>query len=282
MSDLLTQPLAPQRPLERFGHLEADVFCEGCGYNLHGQAVTRDERLGIMICRCPECGRYHPAGHGATAKSIWGARLAAAGLLFWVLVVLWAVFMIGLGFGALQVLHFDIFAYRKQVALDGREIMYLQGAPVYADTQQPVSRLVAVYSTTPPRDGDYWRHRWPDVLIFYALSLGLGLLAGMLLVVVAWHWRRRRYTLGMLLPFVSAAFVVSFVVMMDEMFQFIRPWAVSRVLYNASLQACFIGVGVLIGRPVARGLARVIIPPRPRQHLAFLWKIDGKPVPPAN
>jgi len=38
------------------GHVQTDTFCEGCGYNLHTQAVVREARLGILICRCPECG----------------------------------------------------------------------------------------------------------------------------------------------------------------------------------------------------------------------------------
>ncbi|MDB5300946.1 MAG: hypothetical protein JWO87_2609, partial [Phycisphaerales bacterium] len=45
-------------------NIHTDTFCESCGYNLHTQAVVRDERLGLLICRCPECGRWAAAGLG--------------------------------------------------------------------------------------------------------------------------------------------------------------------------------------------------------------------------
>jgi hypothetical protein len=38
-------------------------------------------------------------------------------------------------------------------------------------------------------------------------------------------------------------------------------------------------IGILLGRPLARQIARTIIPPKPRQVLAFLWIVDGKKFP---
>ena len=102
MSDLVAEPLPPPQPHERHAQLETDLFCEQCGYNLHGQIVTRDPRLGFMVCRCPECGRFHPAGHRTTAASLWRSRLAAGLLLLWILIVLTAWFFATLGLGALR------------------------------------------------------------------------------------------------------------------------------------------------------------------------------------
>src|SRR5690348_9086636 len=70
------------------GHMQTDTFCEGCGYNLHTQAVMRDQRLGIIVCRCPECGRFAPAGQGATATRVWLNRAATLFLTLWVLFVM--------------------------------------------------------------------------------------------------------------------------------------------------------------------------------------------------
>jgi len=38
-------------------------------------------------------------------------------------------------------------------------------------------------------------------------------------------------------------------------------------------------VGIMIGRPVARGMLKILTPPKIRQHLAFLWIVDGKMLP---
>src|SRR5438093_4740973 len=103
MTDTLTDPLPPLKPQEKHARLEVDVFCVECGYNLHSQTVVRDERLGIFVCRCPECGRFHPAGVGVTATTTWAARLATMLLAFWVLIVLFALFWVVIGLGAVQV-----------------------------------------------------------------------------------------------------------------------------------------------------------------------------------
>ena len=38
-------------------------------------------------------------------------------------------------------------------------------------------------------------------------------------------------------------------------------------------------VGLLIGRPLGRIAVIALVPPRPRQFLAFLWLADGKTPP---
>ncbi len=56
-------------------YIQTDTFCDHCHYNLHGRPVTRDERLGILIMQCPECGAFLPAGHTTTASKPWLNRL---------------------------------------------------------------------------------------------------------------------------------------------------------------------------------------------------------------
>lgn len=57
------------------GQVETDRFC-ACGYNLHGQRVWRDRSLGILVCRCAECGRHHPAEKETIAAWPWLRRAA--------------------------------------------------------------------------------------------------------------------------------------------------------------------------------------------------------------
>src|SRR6185369_4270298 len=80
-------PAAPN-PAERPVQLETDAFCVECGYNLHGQPVTRDQRLNLLVARCPECGQHHPAGLGVTATKLWLQRFASLLLFAWILIVI--------------------------------------------------------------------------------------------------------------------------------------------------------------------------------------------------
>jgi hypothetical protein len=161
MTDTLTEPLPPLRPTEKSAYIETDTFCVECGYNLHTQPVTRDERLGIFVCRCPECGRFHPAGTGMTAQKVWLSRFATALLVFWVLVVLTVIVLIGFGFGGLQVGHLETFTYRKLVTADGRDAQWKQitakgGGTSYQvvakGTTKPIQQWRMVYTLHPPAD----------------------------------------------------------------------------------------------------------------------------------
>ena len=287
-----TEPvkLPPLTPLQRHQQLEVDAFCPHCGYNLHGQPVTRDERLGIFVCRCPECGRFHPAGAGASAASAWGARLASALLVFWVLFVLHAVFWICMGVGGVAVLHLETFSYRRLLAADGREVLYGPlPAPgggstygvVYKGTTQPAAVNKAVRTPRPLSEylpPDDWR-----LPICLGMAALIGLATGVLLVTFLWHWRRSNYLWVLLLPLIVNAVTGLFMATeFGDDYTALRGWMGRWLLAYSVLEAAAIAVGILIGRPIARGLLNMFIPPKPRQHLAFLWRCDGKTPPAAT
>jgi hypothetical protein len=288
------QPAMPLPPLQRHQQLEIDTFCTTCGYNLHGQPVTRDPQLGLFVCRCPECGQHHPAGVGVTAASVWSARLATALLALWVAIVVNAFIWISIGLGALTVSHIEMFTWTKLIAPDGREVEYMEvpastggggglWTTVYKGTTQPaVGQQRTVRTLEAPRSEDF-RWRWRFMVMNAVLAGGTALLSGALLVVFIWHWPRRRYWLVMLLPFVIATFVAAifYVTDTDDEYGAVRGWIVSRSMEYAALEAACFAVGIWIGRPAARGLLRMFIPPKPRQHFSFLWRIDGK-TPPAT
>jgi len=291
MTDVLTEPLPPQRPLGRFTQLETDLFCEHCGYNLHGQPVNRDERLGILICRCPECGRFHPAGHRTTATSVWLSRFAAAFLGVWTLIVIAVVILATILFGAITFVHFDEFTEGVQVAgPNQREVEYKQQTtgntsqwgPVFKDTGEAAAEPIEYrmkLRTFEPRKG---RSRYDTIealVLFHLFSAALGFATGVLAVVFLWHWQRRRYVYVMLLPYAAGLFVIGCVLIYDY-YEWIQRWGIERALYYATVQAAAVLLGVLAGRPIARVVVRMFIPPRPRQHLNFLWQVDGK-IPPA-
>jgi hypothetical protein len=286
MTDTATDPLPPLKTTERHIRLATDTFCVECGYNLHSQEVTRDERLGIFVCRCPECGRYHPAGTGVTATKPWLSRLAAALLAFWVLIVLFAIFWIVMGMGAVQVGYVETFTYRRQETTDGRTVEWAQlpnGAgwgAVLAGTTQPAPQYRQLRVLHRQNQNDWRPGKW-DFLPFPIGAAALGFVTGMLMVVFLWHWKRRRYILAMFLPFAVAG-VVSVIFSQDDEYERIYRWVYEVVFGYAALEFSFMGLGILLGRPIARGVLRMFIPPKPRQHFAFLWGIDNKKMTPAT
>src|SRR5690349_9317481 len=125
------EELAPPRPLGRYGQLETDAFCAGCGYNLHGQDVSLDERLSFLVCRCPECGRFHPAGTGTSANSVWLMRFTSMLLVAWMSLVLGVTVLAAFAFGGLQVGLVDTYCWMQQ----GQSSAY--GNRYYYSTQPP-------------------------------------------------------------------------------------------------------------------------------------------------
>jgi len=281
MSDLTTDPLPSQKPLERFEQLQTDTFCEHCGYNLHGKRVERDERLGILVCRCPECGRYHPAAPRVSAAAPWMARVGTALLVFWIVLVMGVIVLAGFAFGGIAMLHLDLFTEGFECDPAGREVAYPQGSStgaVYVDTGKPAPTTVyRARLRKIQRDSHEWARA--AIVTLNLLSLGSGLTAGVLLVVFVWHWPKRRYLWMPLYPLLCAGFVC-IIVVLNDYYDFVRGWAVQRAGYHALVQALAMGVGIMIGRPIARFIVGLFVPPRARQHLSFLWRVDGKTPPP--
>jgi hypothetical protein len=62
----------------------------------------------------------------------------------------------------------------------------------------------------------------------------------------------------------------------NTMYEFIRGQCHQRALSQTAVQSLGVVLGIFLGRPIARTLVRMLIPPKPRQALTFLWTIDGK------
>lgn len=277
-------PFSPQRPLEKHARIEADLFCANCGYNLHTQPVRRDERLGILVVRCTECGRFQPAGVASNAARVWLSRLAAIILALWIIGV--TGFAIGAGFGmaGLQVAHVELLttggwfapdgtrAYpswdpttRKRIWVSRDDVnLGIVGEPLWRRTLQPDREIVD--------------HKAIAALIFSLMMLA-PLIFGGVMGVLMWHVPRGRYWLLWAIPVVAGAIVVA-VFHVDEAERGGNTPLVAAVVGGAIVeQILMIALGTRLGRPVARFLASLFVPPRPRQALAFLWTCDGRPPP---
>jgi hypothetical protein len=109
-------------------------------------------------------------------------------------------------------------------------------------------------------------------------SVTLGCLAATLCVTLLWHWPRRRYAWCLLLPFVAGSFL-SVVYGVVDQYQLDRGQAIGRAALMGAVQALGVLVGTRVGRPIARAVVSVVVPPKPRQALVFLWQVDGKTMP---
>jgi hypothetical protein len=119
------------------------------------------------------------------------------------------------------------------------------------------------------------------MVLLSAGSVVLGFITAMACVSLLWHWPKRRYGWLVIVAIISAGLAMIPFGTADE-FQFARLDCLLHVLSQAGLQMLGMLGGILLGRPLARQIARTIIPPKPRQALAFLWLVDGKKPPTAS
>jgi len=79
----ISQALAPGKM--RLGEV-LPVFCEKCGYILHGLPITRCEHCSVLQFQCPECGHHQPINTLRPAFQQMLGRLRAAWLALVVLI----------------------------------------------------------------------------------------------------------------------------------------------------------------------------------------------------
>ena len=59
---------------------ELPIFCEQCGYSLHGLVQIRCERCQVLHFACPECGHHQPINTLRPAFQRLLGRMRALGL----------------------------------------------------------------------------------------------------------------------------------------------------------------------------------------------------------
>jgi hypothetical protein len=176
------------------GHIQTDAFCESCGYNLNTQAVTKDERLGILICRCPECGRFSAAGKSTSARQPWLNRFGVALLIVWIGFLIWAFGMLALFQGMI--------AYGHAFAA----VQY----PNMTPTTQPTFPGPAwVYVLRdPPENEEEARRRVIQEVMSAVGCVVLGMIAGGIVSICMWHTRGIRRIVAFLPAIVGAGFAL--------------------------------------------------------------------------
>lgn len=251
------------------GTVQTDTFCDACGYNLHAQPVIRDDRLQIPICRCPECGRYAAAGQTLTATRVWLNRLATSLLASWVLFLLVFFGVCALFLGMLAYWH----------TMEMTEYAQPMGRGYYA----PYRGYYGGYHyelRKPSLDPEVEIGRWWHQFWYATSAILLAVMTGCLFSAFAWHCKGV-CRLAAFLPPLLGCFFATLAWQSNTMTIPIRPWGLLQIGYYLGIQLASVGFGLLIGRPLARVIVRIFVPPKARQHLAFLWATDGKRPTPA-
>lgn len=260
--------------------VETDRYCEGCGYNLRTQPVRRDARTRVLLCRCPECGGFQPVREGVTAGQVWLQRLGTLGLFLWIVTILGIVF----GLGAAQVgfifIPLEELTTHRQVTIPSPS----SSQPSASSARTTVisgGRITITQSGMTTTYRREVRQTYPYYRAFMALmhgmSFALGFVLMMIAVVVFHHWRRWGYVVPAVLVPVATGVLAWEIWWVDC--PHLIDWATPMIVAQAG--ACLAGglTGILLGRPLARLLVMLLLPPRLRQVLVFLWLSDGKSPP---
>lgn len=259
---LESPPAYPRAPAAPVACIDLDRFCDGCGYNLRTLPVHRDERTGIPIVRCTECGRYQAANDAATAVRPWLDRVMSVVLVAWMLTIASGFFWFGLGEGALS------YAVLDELTLHGGYTIQRTGN-----------------STTIIRQGRPGpleiRPEMPDDKAFITAmliaSLATAFACGMFAVVVLPHWPRVAYVAVLMAMPIVANGIVTFAWFHEAPHLF--GWGLLHVWAHAGVQLAGGLAGIWFGRPLARLTVQIFLPPVIRPKLAYLWLADAKPFP---
>jgi len=226
-------------------YVETDCFCEGCGYSLRGQAVRREATTQLLLCRCPECGRFQPAAELSSAGRLWLARLSMVLLVVWVVIVGGALVVQGL--------------IELAIAVNG--------------VDYPLRQVLS--------DG---AHANPDAIAAAVALAGvvLGLAFGSAVVATAVfpHWRWWGYMMFVTVRPLLVAGLTWAVWTTDRPHS--AALVAVGILYYLLLHIPAGTVGAIVGRPLVRLVVRIIFPKRLRAALGYLWIVDGKTPPGAG
>jgi len=246
----------------RVGRVEADMFCDGCLYNLHGLDVLRDERLHLAVVRCPECGKFHAAGHATGAGRVWLDRLARALIALWVLFLFGFTAIIGLAFFILNIVEFEIFLHREYTP-----------RPPYYFTLRP---------TDPMDFGGLSQYLFARLLVA-GIAMFCGWCLGAMLPVFLWHVRKRAWFIFALLLPIGIA-LCTYQMFLSDVGTRVSPESANYMpmapLRQAVLQSAGVLAGIYWGRRVTRVVLNVVLTRKLLQYVGFLWEVDGK-TPPA-
>lgn len=294
------RPAPAEKDGPRVSTIVGDRLCTDCGFNLTGQPVMKEPTYGLFIARCPECGAVASLQEYPLLGK-WAGRWASLAAALWLLVLLggaagFGMLTFGLSMGAAQVGADD---YADSILLRSPAATSATGQSLggfggglnrwnsiversWWDTQDAWAIL---------RDAGGFRRLVASRVVGFWMGVFIaGVIVGVVASVALLHARRIRAVFLVLLP-IAISVTVQVIVSTSMASNASAGLTVSArdlavvtlgpVVFTITDGSAYLGLvlGVLIGRPVVRGLARGLLPPRMRSALAFLWLADGKAPP---
>jgi hypothetical protein len=295
----------------RVSTLAGDRPCTGCGYNLVGQPVVRESRYQMLIARCPECGQVASLQEYPLLGR-WVGRwtmLLAAGWFLAVLLLAAATggLLYGLSTAVAQSASEPFAVWLTQRQFDDLKALEAAGA-LPQDAQWVVTQSPGAtpYSALVPSWSSKQDFRallveaggWRRGVDFGALKGWIGVAVAMFVAGCVWalafgHRRGRGLLLTGVIPIALAVFFALLTWISNATTATNLQWAGAIWVADQLVGDPFIwmtiafgtvpfAAGLLLGRPITRGLATILLPPRFRSALALLWTTDGLSPPPAR
>lgn len=260
-------PPAEAAPWERWptiAYVETDRYCEHCGYNLRTQAVRRDPQTQILLTRCPECGRLHAAADTTGVTKLWLRRFALLLLVTWMGLI---------AVGCLGTLALE--ATIIGATLDDFTTYDYSDRRSSGNTYVPPRLIVKSFD---------WRPHYPTQVLGFcgAAAALLGFITVFVAVVVFPHWRRGFYLFPVLAgPALVAGLALFFWRMnvLEAKAPELVGWSLPYIGGYMLMEMLGGLTALFCGRPLARGLVRMLLPSRLRAPFAYLWLADGKSPP---
>jgi hypothetical protein len=288
-----------------------DRMCTGCGYNLVGQQIVREDHYSMLIVRCPECStiasvQEYPLLGGWASR--WGALLAA----------LWFIFLIGMWpassgiiCGMSVVIADESARSYSRYLTDLQSESEAQAAGQTAQAGQPGTSVIRIQGTTiqyssAGSDFEKWWLQQDHQALLAAAGGWRGAVHGeafliliptaFMVFAVGWFWSvcliqlKRRWLVmcAAAIFFLACVFVIPIVLEWHTLGGSWARMAATQQLGPPSLAICMgfclipLGLGLWLGRPLTRLFIRGLLPPRLRYSLALLWTAEGLDPPSAG
>ena len=305
----------------RLGVVLGDRLCVRCGFNLHGQTITREPHYQMLSVRCPECSTLASLQEYPVLGR-WGQRFGIVFALLWLVFALGATFFTGFTLYLASELSAGITTLpaARQIGLAFAEYsrepettIGIAGADVLVPTFDFADRDMAdvwvgrewlraqdTASLTRGHRAD--RTYWLRMLVSVIPPVLIGAAWGVVWSILLLHRRKVR---GLLATGLIVGLCVPLIVLSHwgsaAGWDGFGPWSTyswSDDVYARSVAARELGLlpalialgtgylgiwlGLLFGRRLVRGVVRVLLPPNLRGTLAVLWHVDGLPSPPVR
>jgi len=186
----------PVKTRVRLGE-ELPIFCERCGYSLHGLPQTRCDRCAVLHYACPECNHHQPINTLRPAAQRILGRIRAFALGFWVLIKInyfgWLLF-------AWFVMGTELSYYTRWVPPPTRQASTAPVQPTYQlsgpslspDTVLPVMLFALPFAMVGRMLLLRWRRGWAVGLILAGLVGGILVLAGFFRYSMLSRWENAK------------------------------------------------------------------------------------------